>query len=124
MKHSDFDHDSWTCQRANDKSLFQLDFFIGAMAFQIHDTWNDFAVPTGLDHRCAHCILHLPVPRPGPKTDRGRGLKHWVPYFGFVSIHVAAAHVYVLTPFVGKIGKCFDGSWISRRRLLQDLFQI
>ena len=33
MRQSDFDHDSWTCQRASDKSLVQLDFLIGAMVF-------------------------------------------------------------------------------------------
>ena len=80
MKHSDCDHDSWTCQRASDKSLVQLDFLIGAMAFETQDTWNDFALPIGLDHRCVHCILHLPVQRPRHKSDRRRGLKHWVPY--------------------------------------------
>ena len=80
MKNSDCDHDSWTCQRASDKSLVQLDFLIGAMAFETQDTWKDFAVPIGLDHRCVHCILHLPVQRPRCKSDRRRGLKHWVPY--------------------------------------------
>ena len=75
MGQSDFDHDSSTCQRASDKSLVQFDFLIGAMAFQIQDTWNDFAI-----HRCVHCILHLPVPHPHRKPDRRRGLKHWAPY--------------------------------------------
>ena len=54
MKHSNCDHDSWPCQRASDKSLIQLDFLIGAMAFESQDTWNDFALPIGLDHRCVH----------------------------------------------------------------------
>jgi len=51
MKHSDLEHD------------IQLEFFPGATAFQTQDTWNDFALPIGLYHRCVHCILHLPVPR-------------------------------------------------------------
>ena len=33
MKHSDFDFDSWTCQRASDESLVQFDFFIGTTVF-------------------------------------------------------------------------------------------
>ena len=61
MKHSNRDHDSWSCQRASDKSLVQLDFLIGAMAFETQDTWNDSALPIGLNHRCVHCILHPPV---------------------------------------------------------------
>ena len=80
MKHSDFDPDSWTCQRAGDGSLVQIDFLIGAMAFQLQTTWNDFAIPIGLDHRCLHCILHFPVVRLHHNSDRRRGLKHWVPY--------------------------------------------
>ena len=55
---------------------------IGAIAFQILGTWNDFAIPIGLDHRCVHCILHLPVVRFRHNSDRRRGLRHWVPYFG------------------------------------------
>ena len=75
-------HDNWTGRRASDKSLVQLDFLIGAMAFQTQHTWNDFALPIGLGHRCEHCILHIPVPRPRHKSERRRGLKHWVPYLG------------------------------------------
>ena len=33
MKHRNFDHDSWACQRASDRSLVQFDFAIGAIAF-------------------------------------------------------------------------------------------
>ena len=50
MKHSHFDSDSWTCQGHGDGSLVQIDFLIGAMAFQIQATWNDFAILIGLDH--------------------------------------------------------------------------
>ena len=42
----------------------------------------------------------------------------------FVSVRVAAAHVYVLTSFRGKFGNCFDGSGIARWQLLQNLLQI
>ena len=72
-------HDSWTCHRACDTSLIQLGFLI-AMAFQIEDAWNDFAIPIGLDCRCPHCIIHLPVPRLCDKSDHRSGLKHWIPY--------------------------------------------
>ena len=80
MKQNALDHDSWTCQRTSDKSLVQLDFLTGAMAFQTQNMWNDFALPIGLNHRCVHCITHLPVPRPRHKFDRKRVLKHWVAY--------------------------------------------
>ena len=128
MRHSDFDHDGWTCQRASDKSLVQVNFLIGTMAFQTQDAWNDFALPIGLDHRCVPCILHFQCPR--HKSDRRKGLNNLVPYLKreretwFVSLRVAAAHVYVLTFFVRNFGNCFDGDRISRWELLQNLLQI
>ena len=130
MKHSDCDHDSWTCQRASDKSLVQLDFLIGAMAFETQDTWNDFALPIGLDHRCVHCILHLPVQRPRHKSDRRRRLKHWVPYLdregkpglfqSFLRQRMSTCSHHSLE----NLETCFDGSGISRWQLLQNLLQI
>ena len=70
------------------------------MALQIQATWNDFAILIGLDHGCVHCILRLPVARPRRDSYCRSRLKHWVPYLDreacFVSIRVAATHLYVL----------------------------
>ena len=67
---------------------------------------------------------------PAHKSDRRKGLKNLVPYLKreretwFVSLRVAAAHVYVLTFFVRNFGNCFDGDRISRWELLQNLLEI
>ena len=75
MKHSDFDFDSWTCQRASDESLVQFDFFYWHNGFSIQTTWNDFAILIGLDNGCAHCILYFPVVCLRHNFDRGEGVE-------------------------------------------------
>ena len=42
------------------------------------EVWNDFALPIGLDHRCAPCILQFQCSSP-PRVRRQRGLKRWQP---------------------------------------------
>ena len=50
---------SWTCCRALDKTCVQLDHILANFRLQTVEVWNDFALPIGLDHRCAHCILQF-----------------------------------------------------------------
>ena len=69
---------SWTCCRTLDKTCVQLDYILANFRLQIVEVWNDFALPIGLDHRCAHCILQFQRSNP-PRVRRQRGLKRWQP---------------------------------------------
>ena len=69
---------SWTCCRTLDKTCVQLDYILANFRLQTVEVWNDFALPIGLDHRCAHCILQFQCSSP-PRVRRQRGLKRWQP---------------------------------------------
>ena len=56
----------------------QLDYILANFRLQTVEVWNDFALPIGLDHRCAHCILQFQCSSP-PRVRRQRGLKRWQP---------------------------------------------
>ena len=56
----------------------QLDYILANFRLQTVEVWNDFALPIGLDHRCAHCILQFQCSSP-PRVRRHRGLKRWQP---------------------------------------------
>lgn len=78
MRDASFDLDSWTCKRAADNVLVQLDYIIGMRGFIIMSTWNDYQLPIGLDHRCVHCIVSM-VDTVHNVHHRRPDLKHWMP---------------------------------------------
>ena len=48
-------HESWTCARSLDGALVQIDFVLADTRFLLMQSWNDFSLPIGLDHRAVHC---------------------------------------------------------------------
>ena len=69
---------SWTCCRTLDRTCVQLDYIVANFRLQTVEVWHDFALPIGLDHRCAHCILQFQCSSP-PRVRRQRSLKRWQP---------------------------------------------
>ena len=51
-------HESWTCARSLDGALVQLDFLTADTRFELLQSWNDFSLPIGLDHRSVHCEVN------------------------------------------------------------------
>ena len=49
--------DSWTCRRS------RIDFIILDRRGLFDNIWNDYVIPIGLDHRCAHCTFHFNTSR-------------------------------------------------------------
>ena len=48
-------HESWTCARSLDGALVQIDFLLADTRLELLQSWNDFTLPIGLDHRSVHC---------------------------------------------------------------------
>ena len=71
-------NESWTCRRASDGNLVQLDFIIGNAYFSLKKAWNDYCIPIGNDHRCVHCILSHMQPYK-QQYRRKHVLKGWKP---------------------------------------------
>ena len=71
-------HEGWTCRRASDGNLVQLDFIIGNASFSLKKAWNDYCIPIGNDHRCVHCILSYMQPYK-QQHRRKHMLKGWKP---------------------------------------------
>ena len=69
LDHKLLGEDSWTCCRTFDSSLVQIDFIFPSPKLIIMDSWYDFSIPIGLDHRCVHCVLQLASPGVGPSWD-------------------------------------------------------
>ena len=69
---------SWTCCRTLDSTCVQLDYILANFRLQTVEVWNDFALPIGLDHCCAHCILRFQWCS-RPRMRQQRGLKWWQP---------------------------------------------
>jgi len=53
--------DSWTCRRAMDSALVQIDFLLADFRLQCRKTWCDNCVGVGLDHRSLHCTIACAV---------------------------------------------------------------
>ena len=70
--------DNWICKRARDGALVQLDFILVDMGVEPSLTWHDFAIATGVDHRCVRCRLHVPVAT--PRTRMRKPGKAWQPF--------------------------------------------
>ena len=49
--------DSWTCRRSSDGTLTQIDFIVLDRRTLFDNTWNDYVIPIGLDHRCVDCTF-------------------------------------------------------------------
>ena len=65
LDHKLLGEDSWTCCRAFDACLVQIDYILTSPKLNIMDSWCDFSIPIGLDHRCTGKIacknLEFPV---------------------------------------------------------------
>ena len=59
-------------------SLIQLDYILTSPKFSTEKSWCDFSIPIGLDHRCVHCQLRIPLPKP-KKRKKKLSLKNWRP---------------------------------------------
>ena len=58
--------------------MTQIDFKILDRRTLFDNTWNDYVIPIGLDHRCVHCTFHFNTSR----VARGARLqkkKNWEP---------------------------------------------
>ena len=71
--------ESWTCKRAVDGALVQLDFLLANLRVRVMRAWVDQGFPIGLDHRCVHCLIRIGGVRPA-QIKRCAKLKHWQPY--------------------------------------------
>ena len=78
LDHKLVGEDSWTCCRAFDSSLVQIDFIFTSPKLIIMDSWCDFCIPIGLDHRCVHCVLQL-VSSPKKWKQQKWSFKFWQP---------------------------------------------
>ena len=71
--------ESWTCKRAVDGALVQLDFLLPNLRVRVMRAWVDQSFPIGLDYRCVHCLICIGGVRPA-QIKRCAKLKHWQPY--------------------------------------------
>ena len=78
LDHKLLGEDSWTCCRTFDSSLVQIDFIFTSPKLIIMDSWCDFSIPIGLDHRCVHCVLQLVSP-PKKRKQQKWNFKFWQP---------------------------------------------
>ena len=78
LDHKLLGEDSWTCCRTFDSSLVQIDFIFTSPKLIIMDSWCDFCIPIGLDHRCVHCVLQLVSP-PKKWKQQKWSFKFWQP---------------------------------------------
>ena len=70
--------EAWTCCRAMDLSLVQLDYILSSPKLSVENSWCDFTIPIGLDHRCVHCRLELLLTKP-KKRKKILSFKNWRP---------------------------------------------
>lgn len=55
-----FKDDNWTCRRAADGALVQLDFIVGGARCSYGASWAEDSFPIGLDHKCVICQFDSP----------------------------------------------------------------
>ena len=67
----------WTCSRAMDGALVQLDFLLASLRVRVvrHGLTS---LPVGVDHRCVHFFIRIGGLRPA-QIKRCTKLKHWQP---------------------------------------------
>ena len=68
----------WTCRRAMDGALVQLDFLLASLRVRVVRAWVDQSLPVGVDHRCVHSFIRIGGLRPA-QIKRCTNLKHWQP---------------------------------------------
>ena len=68
----------WTCRRAMDGALVQLDFLLASLRVRVVRAWVDQSLPVGVDHRCVHSFIRICGLRPA-QIKRCTKLKHWQP---------------------------------------------
>ena len=68
----------WTCRRAMDGVLVQLDFLLASLRVRVVRAWVDQSLPVGVDHRCVHSFIRIGGLRPA-QIKRCTKLKHWQP---------------------------------------------
>ena len=73
-------HNNWTCERYGDGAKVQIDFLLAQLHVDVLDAWNDFALPTGIDHRWAHCIVGIAMPKRPAKRKSRTNHKGWTPH--------------------------------------------
>ena len=73
-------HDSWTCARSLDGALVQIDFLLADTRVVLLQTWNDFSLPIGLNHRSVHCEVRC-ISNCSPRKCVKTTLKGWKPQF-------------------------------------------
>ena len=83
-------HDSWTCRRYSDGMQTQIDFLLAPLIVEVERTRNDYCIPVGIDHRCVHCVLRIPVCRRSLRKPRRTNFKGWSPHLD--EHHVASIH--------------------------------
>ena len=72
--------DGWTCQRYLDGMRTQIDFLLGPLVVEVERAWNDFCIPIGIDHRCVHCVLRIPIRKGRLHKPRRVNFKGWSPH--------------------------------------------
>ena len=70
--------DSWTCRRAMDGQLVQIDYIFSTGDLALVMGKYDHSMPVGLDHRCVHCILQSCVGK-RQKWKKRISFKNWRP---------------------------------------------
>ena len=98
--------ESWTCKRFSDGMFVQIDFILADAKASVEANWNDFMIPLGLDHRCAHCRLALRTRRRKKQLQQG-GMKHWKPHMDEQG-RPAMFHQAVTESMAGKRMKSFN----------------
>ena len=68
----------WTCRRAMDGGLVQLDFLLASLRVRVVRAWVDQSLPVGVDHRCVHSFIRICGLRLA-QIKRCTKLKHWQP---------------------------------------------
>ena len=67
--------DSWTFCRSMDGSKVQLDYMLASSHIDVTCAWNDNTLTIGLDHRCVHCHLDIPLSKTVAETSEKRLFK-------------------------------------------------
>ena len=70
--------ESWTCRRAMDGQLIQIDYILSTGDLALVKGKYDHGMPVGLDHRCVHCILQLCMGK-RKKLKKRISFKNWRP---------------------------------------------
>ena len=123
LDHKLLGEDSWTCCRTFDSSLVQIDFIFTTPKLIIMDSWCDFSIPIGLDHRCVHCVFQLVSPSRKRKQQKWN-FKFWQPTLNDNGLPAAFQKKHPFTDQIvkpinfsrigGGVGPSWDSAWKNR----------